>query len=119
MLVIYLWSLSKHLDDKKGTILCFFHILILLYSHQCFSNGWHPRRSLLVQEAHDHGWSSPNLPKAENTEFEFPNVKTSYELNIPSELLSFSSSWSGKPHCHIVESNIESVNPGLEILLFW
>lgn len=61
-------------------------LTLLYFPTKCFSNGKHPERSRLVQEAHDHQ-SCPNLPKAENIEFEFPNIMILSALHILSESL--------------------------------
>lgn len=57
-----------------------------LFSHQCFSSGRHPGRSLLVQEAHNHG--APQIcPSRKYWIFEFPNIMTLLAWHILSESL--------------------------------
>ena len=73
------------LGDNKGNILSFFHVLHFSFPTKHFSNGRYSERSLLVQEGMI--MEFPNLPKAENTEFEFPNIMILSTLHILSESL--------------------------------
>lgn len=75
------------MDDNKGTILCFFHILHFSPPTSAFQMVGTQEDCLskkhMIMEL-------PNLPKAENTEFEFSNMMTLYALDILSESLPFS-----------------------------